>query len=118
VYLVLGPFMCNDNDPAAVWEGEYLVESPACSSARADTRLYRRDASGVLRDVTGTLLPVPEHAGVSRATGQPQLELGTLSYAPVLRWTASFTSANGDPVPLPASLQAAELADGQAHLGF
>ncbi|MGY1459788.1 hypothetical protein ACW5F0_14275 [Luteimonas sp. A534] len=41
VYLVEGPFRCIDNDPVAVAEGEYLLQTTACQAAQADIRLYK-----------------------------------------------------------------------------
>lgn len=131
VYLVVGPFLCIDEDPLVEREGEYVLQTAGCQSAHADTRLYKWTSAGVLRDVTKDYLPLPKLSPDERAlTGpfKPRLDISELSYVPVMRWTTLLRDRlhpdleyvhDYAPVPMPDWVpDTKRLGDNKLHLGF
>lgn len=128
VYLVQGPFHCIDNDPHARREGEYLVDSAACKSAQAATRLFKWSSPGVLSDVTAQYLPPPQPTTAEQAVIEPgtlALDLTRLTQVPVMRWNALPRNRNAgaghdsdEPIALPADIAAKHQLPHGLHFGF
>lgn len=130
VYLVIGPFDCIDDDPLVAREGEYVLETEACRSAHAEPRIYKWSATGSLRDVTGTYLPIPVMTSAEQALTapfQPHLDTRKLQRVPVMRWTIYLKDASPpgraddhdyDPVPMPDWVPESRRMEDRLHLGF